>query len=712
MKPRSPSRLSWKLLLAILPPVALAVTLIVWLQYDFARREFLGSIDKEMRMLAQRTGENIDDLLEQRYRDLFTLSESPLIADYYRNVDFGLKDEAESYRRELERYLGNFAARSGDYAFIFYLDSKGGTVCRITSRAARGAALPAGVFSETARLREGEWLTSGVRDLEGAGPVLVFSKPVRDESGALKGALVLGYDLSQIRSLLASIEVGRQGRAYVRTSDGRVLEARGPLTGGGLLTAVSALKRRPWQVVLEAPLEDFLQPLRKVKNAAALTALLGLVALLVLLLWLVRSITRPIAELALAARRIGAGDLSHRVPRPGTDEIGTLGRAFNEMADNLEGNRKALIQAEKLSAIGQLISAVAHELNNPLAAISGYVQIALLDGAPPRLKDDLSHVYSNVLRCRKVVENLLLFVRQSRHERRRVSLNETVSSALELLEYRLVKTEDVSVLKELCPSEPRVAGDFQQIVQVLVNLVSNSCDAMEGVARYPEGKRLVIRTGTADGAAFLEIEDNGPGIDAGLREKVFQPFFTTKEAGKGTGLGLPICRQIVRDHGGTIEVGGKPGEGCVFRMVLPAVDEKALDADTLATPAAHEPVPGKRVLVADDEKDIAELIARLLREDGDEVDVAHTGLEALRLIDAASYDLVISDMEMESAKGMDIYARLVRDGRLAARLLFVTGDILNPKVLEFLAKTGCEYLAKPFDVHELRQAARRLLRER
>ena len=718
MRFRLPRRLSWKLLAAILPPVVAAVGCFGWLQYGIARREILDSIDRQIHILAQRTAGNIDELFDQRHRELLTLAETPLIADYYHNVDYSLLDEAEAYRKELERYLGHFAARSHAYARILYLDASGRVICRVGAAPGAEAGFPPRDFAAAAKGTAADFWVSPVEELAGVGPLVYYAKPVRDDLGELKGMLVLGYTLAQLEDLLKSIEVGKRGRAYVRTQDGRQLEGRAPVRDKEMLTASCALTRRPWTVFVEAPLDDFLEPLRIVRSAAALTASLGGALLLVILLLLVRSITRPIAALVTAAQKIGGGDLGYRIQAVGTDdELGTLSGAFNEMAERLDANRKQtvqlqsqLIQAEKLSAVGQLISAVAHELNNPLAAISGYAQMALMDECPPRLRDDLEHLYKNVLRCRKVVDNLLFFVRQSRQERRRVNLNEAAASALELLEYRLVKTENVRVVKELAERSPEIAGDFQQIVQVLVNLVGNACDAMERPAYRPEGKILTIRTG-AQGRPFIDIQDNGAGIAPELREKVFQPFFTTKEPGRGTGLGLPICRQIVREHGGDIGLESFPGGGTVFRLNFPPAREEDFESsEAPAAPASFPAVPGKKILVADDEEDIAAVVARLLTEDGDVVHAVHTGAEALRLLEAGAYDLVISDIEMEHAKGTDLHAALAAQGALpACRMLFITGEILNPKVLEFLSRTKSEYLVKPFDLQELRQVARRLL---
>ncbi|MBI5246265.1 MAG: response regulator [Elusimicrobia bacterium] len=721
MKLRPPSRLSWRLLAAILPPVLVAVSGIVWVQYHLARREILGAINKEIAAQAKRLSSDIDELFNQRRRDLLTLSETPLISDYYRNVEFGLLDEAGSYQCELERYLGNFFTRAGVYVRIVFLDKNGAVV------AGAGATLPP---SELSRIRNDSFLkarasgrgsmwSSSIDDRSGVGPVVYYWIPVFDESGSFKGALGLAYDLAGMREKLRGAVVGRRGRAYVQAEDGRRIEGRAPAEDGlELLTATSGLAGRPWTVVVEAPLDDFLGPLRIVRNAALATLFLGMAGLGVILLLLVRSITRPIAVLVETARKIGAGDFTQRIRDAGTDELGTLSGAFNDMGERLELNRLAnaelqsqLIQAEKLSAVGQLISAVAHELNNPLGAISGYVQLAQLDECPPALRRDLEHVYANVLRCRKVVDNLLFFVRKSRQERGKVDLNQAVDSALELLEYRLLKTEDVSVTKLPAPAAPLIVGDFQQVVQVLINLINNACDAMAGVVRYPEGKCLTIRTGAEGGRAYIRIEDNGPGVPPEAASKLFQPFFTTKEPGRGTGLGLSICRQIAREHGGDIALENRPGLGCAFTLELPLGSESDFEQfDKREAPVCHPPVPGKRVLVADDEQDIAEVIARLLREDGDTVSVAGGGAEALKLLEAQEFDLVISDMEMEQVKGPDVYKRLaIGGGRSAAKLLFVTGDILNPKVLEFLSKTGAEYLAKPFDIDDLRQAARRLL---
>ena len=716
---RLPRTISWRLLLAILPLVALGVGTIVWMQYLMTRRQILSEIHKEIRAVAERGARNIDDLLQQRRDDLFTLSETPLISDYYHNIDYQLLDEAETYRRELEQYLLHFSQRAQVYARILYIDKTGREVCRIEGRrveARKTADLTAPYFVDARKLRPGAWWISPITSLPDGSSAVYYAKPLHDEEGRPAGVLVLGYDLSRIGAILRATKVGRTGQAFVRTA-ANVFPPGAGLSSRSLLAAESPLKEMPWKLVVEAPLEDFLDPLRSIRNAAVFTTFLGIGLLFGVLLWLVRSITRPVAALADAARRIGEGDLGHRIARVGDDELGALSSSFNEMAGNLEANRKLndqlqaqLIQAEKLSAVGQLISSVAHELNNPLAAVYAGSQLIAWEGCSPTQRHELERLAYNAMRCRKVVDNLLFFVRQSRREKERIDLNRVVQSALELLEYRLIKTEDVVVVQELDAQPREVVGDFQQIVQVLVNLINNACDAMDDGLR-PEGKRITLRTGADGSNASLSIEDNGPGIPAAVQSRLFEPFFTTKGPGRGTGLGLSICRQIVEGHGGAVSFSTREGAGTTFQVSLPLASEEDLCALEQA-PAAEvlPPVPGRRVLVIDDEKDIAELIARLVAEDGDSVEIVTQGPEALRLIAENSYDLVISDFEMERVKGDEIFARL-RDKAPAVetRILFVTGDIFNPKVLGFMDRTKSLYLVKPFETSELQQAVRRLL---
>ncbi len=707
-------RLFWGIALAVVPPVVLGVAGIVRLQYAKTRQELLRAVNAQMVQLARQAAAGLDENLGERERDARALTESPLIADYYHNLEFGLLDEARSSRRELGAFLRRYLSRNQGYARAVYLDERG--------REVAGAVAPgeeqAMDFSREDFVRALAINGGGPLPTRPGSPLLWFARPVRDELGRVRGVVALAEDLKRLHVRLARVEVGRRGGARLIMPEGQNVLGRVPAVAGEALAASAELPHHPgWRVVAEAPREDFLKPLDSIARVALATSLAGLVFLVGLLLWLARRIARPIEELAQAASEIGDGRLERRVSAAGGDEIAALARAFNAMAERLERQRREqaelqsqLIQSEKLSAIGQMISSVAHELNNPLGAITGYAQMLAQDDIPAIAAEDLEHIRVNVERCRKIVDNLLFFARKNRVERKRVDLNAALKASSELLSYRLSKIEGVTVVEELDTRTPPIRGDFQQIVQVLVNLMGNACDAMEG-QRRPEGKRLILRTRAALDRALVEIEDNGSGIDPRSLEKIFEPFYTTKEPGKGTGLGLPICRQIAREHGGDVRVESRLGRGTVFRLDFPPfVDAPDSPDGPDREPDAEEfaPVPGRRVLVAEDEASIAKLVARVLRDDGDEVDVAGDGAQALSLLSANSYDLVISDVEMEHAKGPELHAALARDSK-STPMLFITGDMLNPKVLEFLAKSGCPFLPKPFGLVELRRETRRLL---
>ncbi len=718
-----PKTLRWRLILAIVPVVIAGIVVVVGAQYYLSRSQILAGINQEIQNRAARTAAAVDSLLRQRRNDLLTLSDSPLISDYHHSEDYGLKAEAESYRRELEMYLLQFARRSAVYDAILFANARGRAVCRIEQEKALppGEALgSAGFFVAARRLPSGAAWVSGPERLPDGHPVLYFAAPLRDEAKNFEGVLALAYDLGPVSALLKASYLGNGGQAWLQM--GRQAFP-GPPSGPGrpALVASVPLKAMPWTVMAMAPRAEFLRPLKRVRDfGIAIGVAAAAIVVLVILLFCCSN-TRPLAALAEAAREIGRGRLDRRVVLADGGEMGALAGAFNEMARNLEDNRKSgallraqLIQSEKLSAVGQLISSVAHELNNPLAAVCGYVQIIFTQNPPESLREDLRRVHHSALRCRKAVENLLFFVRRSGGEKSRVDVNAAVRAALDLLEYRLKKTEDVAVDLDLASSMGEIGADFQQIVQVLVNLINNACDAMEGAPPRQEGKRIAVRTRQDAEKTEILVEDNGPGVPEAVRASVFEPFFTTKEPGRGTGLGLSICRQIAEEHGGTISFSNLEKGGASFRLLLPRSSPEDLAALKPVADAQESlpPVPGRRVLVVEDEKDIAQIIARFLHDEGDIADIVEPP-EALRIATSRPYDLIISDFEMEKTKGPDLYEALIeRDPGWSSKFLFVTGDILNPRVLEFLRKTEAACLAKPFDLEDLRRTVRRLLSRR
>lgn len=227
-----------------------------------------------------------------------------------------------------------------------------------------------------------------------------------------------------------------------------------------------------------------------------------------------------------------------------------------------------LAQAEKMSSLGRMISGVTHELNNPLTSIMGYAQ--LLRAAVPegKVAERAERLESEARRCQKIVKNLLSFARRSEVKHGALSLNEIVESVLALMGYQL-RVDGVAVETDLCADLPALVGDHHHLQQVLVNLLTNAQQAIR--AESSSGK-IMVRTRYEEGAAVLEVQDDGPGIPEACRAKIFDPFFTTKPEGQGTGLGLALVHGIVRDHGGTIEALSDSRDGACFRVVLPVPD--------------------------------------------------------------------------------------------------------------------------------------------
>jgi len=360
-----------------------------------------------------------------------------------------------------------------------------------------------------------------------------------------------------------------------------------------------------------------------------------------------------------------------------------------------------LLQSEKLSAMGQLISGVAHELNNPLSVVMGYAQLLLGDAKDEALRAKAEAILSQAERAAKIVRNLLTFARKSRGDRRLLNANEILDRTIELRAYHL-KVDNVEVIREIDERLGPTQGDPQQLQQVLLNLINNAHYAMTTTRGRGRLSLRTFRTRDRFGrpAIGIEVTDDGPGISPEILPHVFNPFFTTKPVGEGTGLGLAICHGIIEEHGGEITCTSVPGAGASFRVTLPmfVATEERLEGDTQKA----WPSPGHRILVIDDEQAVREVLREALANYGHVAHTTSSGREALRWIETLSYDLVICDMKMPDMDGKTFYAEAqARWPHLAERIVFCTGDVVNPKTQSFLQELGCRYVTKPFKVEEL-----------
>ncbi len=379
----------------------------------------------------------------------------------------------------------------------------------------------------------------------------------------------------------------------------------------------------------------------------------------------------------------------------------------------LQNTQAQLIQAGKLSAVGQLVSGVAHELNNPLSVVIGYGQLLLSRGVPDDVRRPIELIVAQGGRMAKIIQGLLLFSRQRKPERRAVDLREVIGQILTLRETQLALSS-IRVETEFGAGVPPAGGDPHQLQQVFLNLILNAEQAVLGSG--VGGRRIgdCISVGTSarrvgDATRVIaQVADNGPGIPAAVLPRVFEPFFTTKKVGEGAGLGLSVSYGIVEQHGGRLSVESEPGR-TVFTLDLPAATPRDRAAGGAAETAATGRGPalgkGRRVLVVDDEPDIVDVVTTVLDGQGWRVDVASGGRAALDRLRQTRYDLILSDVRMPEMDGADFYrAAVAQQGELAERFLFITGDTANPDAWRLLQGTRAPVLEKPFTPQALLRA--------
>jgi PAS domain S-box-containing protein len=354
-----------------------------------------------------------------------------------------------------------------------------------------------------------------------------------------------------------------------------------------------------------------------------------------------------------------------------------------------------LLQSEKLSGLGTMISGVAHELNNPLTVIMGNTELMLMDKSL-LVKDSksLKIIFKESERAARIVSGLLTFAREHRPERRMIKVNDIIDESYRLREYDLM-TNNIEVILSLSADIPPILADPYQLQQVFTNIIHNARDALMETG----GGTLNIRSLCTDERVRVEFEDSGPGISKENLKRIFDPFFTTKEVGKGTGLGLSMAYGIINEHGGTIEVENAAASGVKFTVDLPVV--AGPDFGVIAAPVAPEILPstGKSILIVDDEKYIRDLLKQALSERGHRVKTASTVDDAILMSEKKKFDAIVLDIKMPGMGGKELYAYIKnKSPESAARMLFITGDVLSDDTQIFLKTAAAKYIEKPFKI--------------
>ena len=546
----------------------------------------------------------------------------------------------------------------------------------------------------------------------------------------------INYSIDQLQTEYLKLDIGMQERLaverikYLQAELGiqglhsfELLKSGATIAGKSQLVVVEDLQEQ-----IQNGFEDLhnvqmdkLQAVQTELNRSVSTAFISiyvlalglLLALVIFITLLRRRVVLPVKSIHEATIKVRDSDFSARATVGRLDEIGQVAQCFNFMAESLAQSysdlerkveertrqvqqlQQEFVQAAKMSAVGQMISGVAHELNNPLTVIMGYTELSRMrlsaarrDVAEVKLMEEL---YSQADRCRKIVANLLQFARKATPEIESIWINELTEKVLQLREYEF-QTRNVNFVREFDPTNPSLYADRNGIQQVLLNLINNAYDAIRDTDKLGS---IWVKTKVHEGQVTIEVRDNGTGISEA--DRIFEPFYTTKEIGKGTGLGLSVCYGIIKDHNGEIRAYNWE-EGACFTVTFPAGRSKQ---SGLCQPKAQAPTfvrEGYSALVVDDECSIVSLQTAFLSSIGIEVFGASSGEEAIDFLKRADVDIVISDIRMPGpVDGIGLFKWLEQNRpELKDRFVFVTGDSVGLTTGELLDEHAVPHIEKPF----------------
>lgn len=368
-----------------------------------------------------------------------------------------------------------------------------------------------------------------------------------------------------------------------------------------------------------------------------------------------------------------------------------------------------LAQSEKLAALGQTMSGVAHELNNPLATILACAERLAGRRLDEATRRELDAIHNAADRAARIVRSLQTFARKRHTTRTTVDLNQVVRETL-ALRAEDQRASSIVLREHLAPGLPPVFVDPHQIQQIVLNLVINAEQAM--VEAHGKGT-LTVRSwqDPERDAVILEVTDDGPGVAEDVQAKVFDPFFTTKAVGKGTGLGLTVAYAIAQEHGGRLTIDSPPERGASFFLELPSSGLNLRVREPIQQQTLPLVPKGTRALVIEDEAALGEAVAAALTDEGFKPDRAEDGEEALRKLRERHYDVIICDLKMPKVDGMTFFKEVsAKMPHIARRLIFVTGDVAGTDAERFLEESGCRWVPKPFRLRDLVRLARETLR--
>ena len=376
--------------------------------------------------------------------------------------------------------------------------------------------------------------------------------------------------------------------------------------------------------------------------------------------------------------------------------------------EQLARQREQVFQSEKMSALGGLLAGVAHELNNPLSVVVGHAMMLEDESNDPDVLRQIKKIANAAERCSKIVRTFLTMARQEPVRMEPFDIADLVDTAVDVARYgnpgRVIHIET-----EIETDLPRIIADQDQITQAIVNLIINAEQAIEN-AESGDKISVTVRHLASRDKIQIVVEDNGPGIAADIKGRVFEPFFTTKGVGQGTGIGLAVCHRVIAAHNGRIEIEDVDPTGTRFTITLP-VGNLNKTQDRKMAPKV-ETSKSVRVLIIDDEADVADLNVEMLQRGGFDAVAAHEPEHALDMLRSHRYDVVLSDLNMPNLDGRGILEAISKEfPELVSRTGFVTGDTMGRASQAFLKESRRPYIEKPVSPKELCEFAAQLSME-
>ena len=350
-----------------------------------------------------------------------------------------------------------------------------------------------------------------------------------------------------------------------------------------------------------------------------------------------------------------------------------------------------------LASVGQMAAGIAHEINNPLTGVIGFSDLLMKKDIPEDIRKDVNIIYDGAQRVANIVSRMLTYARHSKPERISINVNELVETTLALRAYEM-ETSNIKVTTQLDPDLPMTMADAGQLQQVFLNIMMNAETEM---IQAHGGGNLAVETEKLDNTLRITFKDDGPGIIKKNLERIFEPFFSTREVGQGAGLGLGVCYGIITQHGGKIYAKSKSGKGATFIVELP-ITTKAEQLKFVESVAEPSGVSRAKILVVEDEPMVQRLLTEILSQEGHESAITDNGEDAMARLGSEDYDVILLDIKLPGISGIELYKQLQKKAKPSARrVIFITGDTMSRDTMAFLSKTRAPYVTKPFNAEQL-----------